>query len=220
MPIRPARDRSTPSGKNERAGSKPLRPRPARRGTAATVGGAGREKPAQKPTPPPSPRPAEPEEEVLLKWSVHLARQYPRRTFLTALGVVATLAVVLLAGLGPWWAFITVVIIVGSISAWIFPIRYALTNKGVKQFNFLSREERSWLRFTNYIIYNDAVQVTYDQRTLRGRILKGLMLYFGPDNRERIIEVVKDNVVTEDELAALADEEPEDNEEDDPQDND
>jgi len=141
-----------------------------------------------------------------LKWSVHLARQYPRRTLFTALGILATLAVVLLAGLGLWWAFFTLVIILGSISAWIFPIRYELTDRNVKQFNFLSREERSWLRFTDYVLYDDAVQLVYDQRTLRGRLLKGLMLYFGPNNREQIIQIVKDNVVTEADLEALAEE--------------
>ncbi|MHB8758313.1 MAG: hypothetical protein ACYC6V_09915 [Bacillota bacterium] len=215
MPIRFAKDSSKSKQGDGRATPKPLRPRPARRGTAATLGrGPEKPKPAPSPKPPVPARRPEPEEEVLLKWSVHLARQNPRRTLLTALGVVGTLAVVLLAGLGPWWAVITLIIIIGSISAWIFPIRYVLTDKGVKQYNFLSREERSWLRFTDYVVYNDAVQVTYDQRTVRGRILKGLMLYFGPDNREQIIQVVRDNVVTEAELAAMADEEDKESEDD------
>lgn len=213
MPIRPAKDGSKPNQRVDRAPSKPLRPRPARRGTAATFD-RGPEKPKPAPKPPVPARPPEPEEEVLLKWSVHLARQNPRRTLLTALGVMGTLVVVLLAGLGLWWAIITLIIIIGSISAWIFPIHYVLTNKGIKQYNFLSREERSWLRFTDYVIYDDAVQVAYDQRTLRGRILKGLMLYFGPDNREQIIQVVKDNVVTEADLAALEDDEDDELEDD------
>lgn len=213
MPNRPAKGSSKPNQKDGGAAPKPLRPRPARRGTAATFDrGQDKTKPAPSPKPRPPARPPEPEEEVLLRWSVHLARQNPRRTMLTVLGILGTLAVIFLAGLGLKWAIITLVIIIGSISAWIFPIRYVLTNKGVKQYNFLSREDRSWLRFTDYVLYNDAVQVTFDQRTIRGRIQKGLMLYFGPDNREQVIQIVKDNVVTEAELAAIAEDEDEEDE--------
>ncbi|HEY3316253.1 MAG TPA: hypothetical protein VGL40_13375 [Bacillota bacterium] len=142
-----------------------------------------------------------------MRWSVHLARQYPRRSLWTAVGIAATAVLFLVGGLGAWWAVVAVVIITASISAWVFPISYELTTRRVKMGNLLFREDKSWLRFNDYAVHPDSVQLLFDQRSLRGRVLKGLLLYFGPENRGEVLRIVRENVVTAEQLAELIEEE-------------
>ncbi|MEW6398854.1 MAG: hypothetical protein AB1503_06775 [Bacillota bacterium] len=133
---------------------------------------------------------AEPRE--TLEWTVALYARQPGRA------AVATVAVIGSAFLAWWWfhetwmVVATLVVLGGAVAPYLFPIRYRLDEKGVRLKNGLLWDFRPWDRFFDYRIFPDAVQLYFDQRELRGRILKGHLLFFDREQvlRDRIVEMV------------------------------
>ncbi|MDP2856952.1 MAG: hypothetical protein Q8P50_03130 [Bacillota bacterium] len=91
---------------------------------------------------------------------------------------------------------VAMAILVFSVSAFLFPIRYRLTNRGVYFRNFTSNEFRAWDRFYDYFIYKDAVLLSFDYRTLRGRIQKGFLVYFDAkqEHKQKLLDVIASKI--------------------------
>ena len=91
---------------------------------------------------------------------------------------------------------VAMAILVFSVSAFLFPIRYRLTNRGVYFRNFTSNEYRAWDRFYDYFVYKDAVLLSFDYRTLRGRIQKGFLVYFDAkqEHKQKLLEVIASKI--------------------------
>ena len=147
---------------------------------------------------------AETEEERLLKWSVHL---FKRRKKVSVLVV----GLVLMTTYFTFWLYrewllsiVVVLISVGALSAYFFPISYTLSDRGVKMVNFLAREDKGWNDFWTYFHYNDGIQLAYDHRKLKGRVRGGIMLYFddGRVHQQKIDEIVKAHLPSPDEVGA------------------
>lgn len=150
--------------------------------------------PPAPPEPPPPPE-ARPEDQVLLEYSVHLLRDQPKRGLVVALGMMVFLV---LMGLwatpgNPAMLLVGLAILVGSVGAFLFPLRYRLTEAGVEIRGFPVRDNKRWRRFASYVEYPDAVQLLVPQRDFRGRVIKGSLVYFGP-HRERVMEIVRSKV--------------------------
>lgn len=144
----------------------------------------------------PSPtRELPPEERVRLAYSVHQLRQRPRK------GAVIVASLVLFLVL--MWVYIipgdimmmtvSVVIMAGSVSAFLFPVHYRITDAGVEIRGVLLRDNKKWTRFERYIVYPDAVQLLVSQRSLRGRIIKGTLVFFR-GNRDEVLSVVREKL--------------------------
>ncbi|MEW6546969.1 MAG: hypothetical protein AB1446_08640 [Bacillota bacterium] len=132
------------------------------------------------------------EERETLEWTVVLFARHPGR------GAVAVVAVLGSAALAWWWlhdawvVVTAVVVMAGALAPYLFPIRYRLDRKGVRLKNGLFWDFRPWEKFFDYRVFPDGVQLYFDQRELRGRILKGHLLFFDREGllKDRIVEMV------------------------------
>lgn len=139
--------------------------------------------------------PVPPEEQVLLEFTVHQLTQQPRKGVIVGALLVAFLVLVwfFLVPNNPTMLVISAVIILGSVSAFIFPLRYRLTEAGVEIKGVLIRDFKRWERFERFRVYPDAVQLFVPQRSLRGRVVKGTLIYFR-DNREEVMAIIRDKI--------------------------
>ncbi len=146
-----------------------------------------------RPKPPTKPAPlkADEPEEILLQYSVHQLSQRP-------LAATAVITGIILVGYLAYSAYpyvifggVAVAILVFSISAFLFPIRYKFTNKAVYFRNFFSSERREWHQFYDYFVFKDAVQLAFDYRTVRGRVQKGILVYFDKthQHKDKLLEI-------------------------------
>ncbi len=128
-----------------------------------------------------------------LEWQVHLLRRRPAAGALVSLGTLAGAAVAWAWFGSPALAVFVVLVTVASLAAFFFPIRYSLSARGVRMYNFIGREDRRWEEFANYHVYPDGVQLAFSRGTIRGRMLKGIFLYF-EGNRDQVLAMVRDRM--------------------------
>ena len=199
-----------PKRKKRPPGSKPRPPRPDEESSEGTSRPPRRKKKKKpKPKAPPEEKkpqpPVEEEDEVLLQWSVHL---FKRRRGISALVV----GMVIMATYFGYWLFhewflsvIVVLISVGALSAYFFPISYTLSQRGMKMKNFLAREDKQWHEFWTYVHYPDGVLLAYDQRKLKGRVRQGVMLYYDDEGelKDKISEIVSPRLPSPEEVGAF-----------------
>lgn len=159
-----------------------LQPQPAPAATAPEAEAA--------PPPPPSP-----DEQVLLEYSVHQLLEQPRKGLIVGVGTVLFFVAM--------WFFIipgnvalmllAMIILLGAVGAFVFPLHYRITEAGVEIRGFPIRDRKRWTRFGSYVEYPDAVQLLLPQKDIRGRVLKGTLVFYG-EHKDRILEIVRDRV--------------------------
>lgn len=134
-------------------------------------------------------------EVTLLTWKSSVLRRRPK-TF--AVGVIASLLF-----LGVVWIsfpgdttilFLAAVIMGGALSPLYFPATYTFTNKKAYQSVLFSRDGYRWQDFDEYRVFDDSVFLHLRPTDLRMRYLKGLTVYFGPDNREEVLDIVRQRI--------------------------
>lgn len=144
----------------------------------------------------PAPDKVEEPEETLLQYSVHQLSQRPVTAAVVIGAIIAVAALAYASYPNALFGAVAVAVLVFSVSAFLFPIRYRFTNKGVYFRNFFSSERREWGKFYDYFIFKDAVLLSFDYRTLRGRVQKGILVYFdkGQQHKDRLLEIVSANI--------------------------
>lgn len=134
-------------------------------------------------------------EVTLLKWSSSLMSRDPRKF---ALGLAAT--VVGLAAV--WWGFggqlgaviLAALLFGGALGPLYLPTHFTLTDRKAYQQTFISRDGYRWKDFDEYRLFNDGVYLHLRPTDLRMRYLKGLTVFFGRDNREAVLDIVRGHV--------------------------
>lgn len=157
----------------------------------AAPGAAAEEAPTE---PVPAP-PLRPEEQVLLEFSVHQVKEQPRKAAVVGVGLVGfflLMAFVVIPGQIAL-IFLTMLILVGTVGAFLFPLHYRLTERGVEIRGFPVRDRKSWSRFASHVEYPDAVQLLLSQKDIRGRVLKGSLVYYG-QHKDQVLEIVRARV--------------------------
>lgn len=136
----------------------------------------------------------------LISWRAHPFMLEKRKS---AILVSSTLAFAALV----WYAYdlisaiLTLVICVGAFAGFVLPTDYKLTEVGMQSKNGFNKVTRKWTAFANYHTYSDGIQLMYHQRSLRERILKGVFVYYGEADAERIKDIITQYVIVEDESA-------------------
>lgn len=139
--------------------------------------------------------PAPPEEQVLLEYSVHQLTQNPRKSALVG-GLLAVFLILLwffVIPNNPTLLLVSIGVILASVSAFVFPMHYRLTEAGVEIRGVFIRDFKRWSRFQRYKAYPDAVQLLVSQRSIRGRIVKGTLIYF-KDNRDEVMAIIENKI--------------------------
>jgi pSer/pThr/pTyr-binding forkhead associated (FHA) protein len=144
---------------------------------------------------PPPPRELPPEERVRLEYTVHQVKQQPRKGAVIIGSLLFFFAVMwlwIIPGNTLMMA-VSMLVILGSVSAFLFPVHYKITDAGVEIRGVLLRDNKKWTRFERYVVYPDAVQLLVSQRSLRGRVVKGTLVYFS-GNRDEVMSVVREKL--------------------------
>jgi hypothetical protein len=129
---------------------------------------------------------------VELRWSVHLMKARPDATWRIVLCavLVAIVATVifrsLLLGLVPAAA------IVLTLSEFLFPIHYSLTQKGVVLRNGLTWLEMPWTDVRHAYLAEDGVKLSpLRKKNARLEPLRGIFVRFGDQDREAVLDAVR-----------------------------
>lgn len=129
---------------------------------------------------------------VDLRWSVHLVKTRPDAAW--RIGVCAVLVAVvgtvvfrsLLLGL------VSAAAIVLSLSEFLFPIHYSLSNKGVALRNGLTWLEMSWADVRHAYLADDGVKLSpLRKKNARLEPLRGIFVRFGEQDREVVLDAVR-----------------------------
>ncbi len=135
----------------------------------------------------------EKEDQVLLTWKVHLLRRNRKTGTWLGIAVLAGVSVVWISFHSIGWVLLSLVLLLGSITTYILPITYTLTDRELRMRTLVANEAKPWRRFAGFSVYSDAVHVAFDQHSFRGRMLRGYTLYF-EGNREEVMAIVRDRV--------------------------
>ncbi len=134
-------------------------------------------------------------EPALLTWRSSLYQRKPKKF---AMG----LAIAVLGLFVLWFGFrddpavigvlvIALVLVTGALAPAFFPIEYRLTPKRVQQRILFSVDSYRWADFDHYFMVEDGVFLHLEPRDLRQKYLRGVTLYFARDNRDRVLDTVR-----------------------------
>jgi len=138
------------------------------------------------------------QEVTLLQWSTSLRERKPKTFAAGILATIVGLAMVYWGFGGQWVAVVMALVLLGgALGPLYFPTTFRLTNKKAYQRIFFSEESYRWQDFDEYRVLHDGVFLHLRPTDLRQRYLKGMTLYFGQDNREAILDVVRSRIAVD-----------------------
>ena len=128
-----------------------------------------------------------------LEWTVHLARRNPRKT--------AALVMVALGALAAWWGFrsivagiLSLVLLLGSVSDYLFPVRYRLSEEGIAAAGPLFRRRMKWGEVRRVVRDELGVKLSPLPRPSRLEAYRGIYLWFAGNGDEVMEEVERRRV--------------------------
>ncbi len=134
-------------------------------------------------------------EVTILSWSSSIMRRRPKTFAVGMLAVALGLAAVYWGFQGQIGAVILAAVLLGGALGPLYvPTAFTLTNKKAYQRIFFSREGYRWQDFDGYRVFEDGVFLHLRPSDLRMRYLRGLMLFFGPANRQEVLDAVRQHV--------------------------
>lgn len=114
-------------------------------------------------------------------------------------GVIFALSTLVFAGL-VWYssslayALVAIAVSLGASASFALPTTYHLFENGMEIRSAATSTVRKWLVFKNYHLVSDGVQLVYHQRSLRDRASRGLFMYFGDVDREKVKGIIADHI--------------------------
>lgn len=128
-------------------------------------------------------------DDVVLAWTIHLAREYPAKMFysLSAILLASTAGYYVLSALG---AVATALIMFASAADFLLPVRYTITNESVKCRMFLKSTEIQWNDIKRCYVDDNGIKLSPLGRRSRLEAFRGVYLRFA-NNKEQVIEIVK-----------------------------
>ncbi|MBI2874554.1 MAG: hypothetical protein HYY09_05665 [Firmicutes bacterium] len=133
------------------------------------------------------------EETLLLTWRVlPAARSAGRALALLGFLMALMLVLVMATGEGPL-AVVLFLAALGSFASFLLPNEYRLTSRGILYKTPVTRILRSWEDFVAFRPYPDGVQLYFDPTRLKGRLQKGLFLFYR-GNEDEVLTILKDRV--------------------------
>lgn len=128
-----------------------------------------------------------------LEWTIHLARRRPRQT---ALAVFAILAASLSAASGfrsPFMGFLAAAILIASISDFLFPLTFTLSDEIAEARGPIHRRRMTWKQVRRVIRDELGVKLSPFLRPSRLDALRGIYVWFD-DNAEDVMAFIADHV--------------------------
>lgn len=129
--------------------------------------------------------------EKKLEWISHPARYRVKTTILLILFFIAISAGVYFTFESAFLAFLSMLILVVSLSSYFFPTKYKLTESGVTIKGILTERFKPWDYFHSYYCDKHGVCLSTFSYPSRLDPFRGFSLQFRRDNREEVINFIK-----------------------------
>ncbi len=131
-------------------------------------------------------------EGAVLSWTVHLIRRQPQRLPQIMAVLIGILVVGLCVFHSFWLALLPALMVLFSLSEFVFPIRYTLTQKSASVQHGLTALEIRWTDVRRAYLVDEGIKLSpLRSRNSRFEPLRGVFLRFDETNREQVIEIVK-----------------------------
>lgn len=128
-------------------------------------------------------------DDVVLSWTVHLARAHPTRSALS-LVLCALACSAGYAAIGPAGALVTAIVLLGSLADFLFPVRYVLTENGASCKMLFKAAEIQWTAVKRCYVDDLGLKISPLGRRSRLEAFRGVYLRFA-GNRDEVIAAVR-----------------------------
>jgi hypothetical protein len=130
-------------------------------------------------------------EEVLLEWSVNLGAIHPRKR---AVAGWVTVGAALASSLvfGPLYGILALLLLTASVSELFWPVKYRLTSRRAIRKAPGSLIEMEWSRVRKLYRAADGLKLSPFAKPTRLEPFRGIYIRCLPENRDRVIELVKE----------------------------
>jgi hypothetical protein len=134
-------------------------------------------------------------EETIAEWSVHRIRQEPRKLRIFIILLIAANVFLLFIFREiyinyPFFVILGNLILIGSISDFLFPIKFRLTTAGAEYRNFITKKRIAWQDVRNCYLSDDGIKLSPLTRLSRLESFRGFAILFN-NNKDEITEHVK-----------------------------
>ncbi|MCE5323094.1 hypothetical protein LLG46_07240 [bacterium] len=133
--------------------------------------------------------PTKADNEVVLSWNVHLARQYPTKLAILA-GLTAFVSIAAYWWIGALAVAAVAVVMIAGFADFVFPINYVLTHESALCRTKFKQSEIKWENVRHCYLDNLGVKLSPLDRQSRLEAFRGVYLRFA-DNRNDVIDAVK-----------------------------
>lgn len=127
--------------------------------------------------------------DIVLSWSVHLARENPAR-LLFSLGMIALASAAGYYVIGPVGAVATAVAIAASIADFLFPMNYVLTADGAECGMLFKKSEIRWENVKHCYLDGGGIKLSPLDRRSKLEAFRGVYLKF-QGNEEQVTNAVR-----------------------------
>lgn len=130
------------------------------------------------------------DQQAILRWRVHLAREHAGKTAVVAgvLVIASAFAYALYGSVLP--ALVIAFVLVGSLSDFLFPVTYALTESGVRASTPLGLRVMPWNSVKRAYVDDEGIKLSPFDKPSRFEGQRGVYLRFG-DRRDEVLDIVR-----------------------------
>jgi len=132
--------------------------------------------------------------DVLLSWTAHPARRRPRDVALVVAVVATTAGVVMLTFDSAWLALLAAAILLLSVSAFLLPTRYTLTDEGIEAARALVVRRRRFADLRRLDVGRDAALASPLARPSFLDRRRGIWIWFDGADRERVVALLRERI--------------------------
>ncbi len=129
------------------------------------------------------------EEREILSWTVHLAANHPAK-------LAVTILLIVLAASSAWFvigavgSIAVVLVLLGSVAEFVFPVRYRITSTKAVCTTVLKTTEVEWFQVRKCFLDENGIKLSTVGGRTRLEAFRGVYLRFN-GNREQVIEAVR-----------------------------
>jgi hypothetical protein len=133
----------------------------------------------------------------LLTWTAHPARSRPRDVALVVAIVCTTAGVVMWTFESAWLALLAAVFLLLSVSSFLLPTRYRVTDEGIEAARALVVRRRRFADLRRLEVGADAALVSPLSRPSFLDRQRGLWIWLDGADRERVLGLLRDKIPSE-----------------------
>lgn len=127
--------------------------------------------------------------DVVLRWRVHLAKEQPRKLVVVIAAIIAMTALSYVWFGSPIPVIVTVLMLVGALSDFLMPTTFVITTKHVLAYTLAGKRMMAWEDVCKCYIDESGVKISPLPRASRLEAYRGVYLRFG-DRKEEVIAAV------------------------------